>query len=286
MNEIILITGATGNTGAPLVNLLAAKGAKVRAAVHSKAKAQFPANVEVVEMHLENSASVEAAFQGAAKAYFVSPFVDNMVALAKPVVAAAKKAGVKHLVRLSAAGAEAPNPITIGRWQREIEVMVEQAGIPFTHLRPNFFMQNFSQNHAASIKQQGAFYTPQGEGKSSYIDVRDISAVAAAVLTSSGHEGKAYALTGGESLSNLEAAAIFSKVLGKPVAYVDVPEAAARQGMQQFQLPAWMIDVIMELNAIAKAGYTASISPVVEQITGKKPISFEQFVKDNLAAFK
>ncbi len=106
------------------------------------------------------------------------------------------------------------------------------------------------------------------------------------MLIESGHEGKRYELTGSESLSSAEIAELFSKALGRKISYVDIPEEKARETMAASGVPAWLVKVLSELNAIGKAGYLAAVKPDVEQILKRKPITFSKFIGDHLNSFK
>lgn len=285
MTNTILVTGATGNVGSQVVQQLIAAGITPRVAVRSLKKADTlkQAGAEPVEMDLDKPETVQPAFEGVDNVFLVSPFVPNMVQLAAILVEAAKKANLKQVVRLSALSQPGT---TLSKWHGDVEKMIEDSGIPFTFLRPNGFMQNFVNSMADTIKTQNAFYMPIGDGKVSLVDTRDLAAVAVAALTNTGHENKAYDITGSEALSNQQVAAIFSQVLGKTINYVNVPEDAARQGMQNAGIPDVIVNALLELYASYKAGQAATVSPVIEQVTGKKPISFEQFARDYAEAFK
>ena len=130
-----------------------------------------------------------------------------MVDLTSNLVSEAKNTRVKYIVKQSVMGADAEPGITPGRLHRQAEKIIEESGIPFTFLRPNFFMQNFVNFYSHSIKTQGAFYAPAGDAKISFVDVRDIAAVAVqSLITNDGkHKGKAYDITGGEALSYRQA---------------------------------------------------------------------------------
>lgn len=117
------------------------------------------------------------------------------------------------------------------------------------------------------------------------MDVRDIAAVAVKLLTEAGHEGKIYEITGPESLSYADIAAKLSRVLGKPVRYVDVPPDAARQSMLQAGMPAWNADAVTELYGAFAGGNFDHTTDTVERLTGRPPITFEQFARENAAAF-
>jgi uncharacterized protein YbjT (DUF2867 family) len=235
-----------------------------------------------------NPDTLASAFKGVDKLFLLTPFQSNMVDLTSNLVSEAKNARVKHIVKQSVMGADAEPGITPSRLHRQAEKIIEESGIPFTFLRPNFFMQNFVNFYSHSIKTQGAFSAPTGDAKVSFVDVRDIAAVAVqSLITSDGkHKGKAYDITGGEALSYGQAAEILSKEVGKKVNYVNVSDEDARKGMKDIGMDEWTINSLTELFEITRAGYASTISPVVEQVTGNKPVSFSQFAKDYAGAFK
>lgn len=286
MTSTILVTGSTGTVGKGVVEQLAAAGARVRAAVQatSKTEAITRAGAEPVVMNFNDADSIRAALDGVEKAFLLTPVVPNQPELSANFVQAAKAAGLKYIVKLSAIRAEAEPGITLSREHRQAEREIEDAGIPFTFLRPNFFMQNFL--GLDTIKSQGAFYDSSADAKASHIDARDISSVAAALLTKGGHENKAYELTGPEALSNDEVAEILSSVTGKTITYVPVSDDDVRQAMQAGGMPDWLVESLIELYQIKRAGETSAVSPAVEQITGKPAITFAQFTRDHVEAFK
>jgi uncharacterized protein YbjT (DUF2867 family) len=287
MSSPIFVSGATGNTGGEVAKQLIEKGMPVRAGIHSEQKATplKDLGAEVVSVDFQDTKSIVAALEGVEKAYSVSPLVPTMAELGLNFVKSAKQAGVKYMVRASGLGADSPQAITFGQWHREVEKAVENSGIAYTLIRPNSFMQNYITYASHTVKTQNAFYLPQGEGKISLIDVRDIAAAIVAALTESGHEGKAYDLTGPEAISNYQVAEILSKITGRTINYVDVPEDTARQNMKGMGMPEAIVEGLLELSAIIKAGYVSTISPAVEQVIGRKPISFERFANDFAEAF-
>ena len=279
MSNTILVTGATGNVGSQVVEQLIASGVTPRVAVRSinKAESLKKAGAEPVEMDLDRPETVQSALTGVDKVFLVSPFVPNMVELTAILIEAAKRANVQQIVKLSAL---AQPGIALSKWHEEMEKAITSSNIPFTFLRPNGFMQNFINAMAETIKSDNAFYLNAGDGKVSFVDTRDIASVAVAALITSGHEGQSYTITGAQALSHAETAAILSQVLGRTINYVDVPEDVVRQGMQGAGMPEPTVNALLELYASYKAGQAATVSPVVEQVTGKQPISFEQFAKD------
>jgi uncharacterized protein YbjT (DUF2867 family) len=212
-----------------------------------------------------------------------------MVDLTSNLVNEAKNAGVTYIVKQSVLGADAEPGITPSRLHRQAEKVIEESGIPFAFLRPNFFMQNFVTFYSSFIKTQGAFYVPAGDAKASFVDVRDIAAVAVQALSKNGtanHIRKAYDITGGEAISYGQAAEILSKEIGKKVNYVNISDEDARKGMKDMGADEWTINSMIELFGITRAGYLSEISPAVEQVTGNKPIPFSQFARDYAGAFK
>ena len=287
MATTILVTGATGTIGSQVVKHLAQKeGVTVRAGVRSPAEGQRlkSANVTVAEMDYEKPELMAAALKGVDKAFLLPPMGDNQVALASRFIDTAKAAGVKHIVKLSAFGCEIEPGIALGRAHRAVEKHIESSGIAWTFLRPNNFMQNFINFYGPD--KEGAIYLPWGNGACSFIDAGDVGAVAAAALTSEGHAGKAYTLTGAEALTIAQVASLLGEATGRTIRYVDVPEEAAKQAMLGMKMPATMVDGMMELHAIDKAGYAAAISPAVKDVTGKPPRSFRDFAKENAAKWK
>lgn len=283
---MILVTGATGSNGAELIKRLAAARVPVRAMVRNPAKAtelRLP-GVEIVEGDFEKPASLPAALKGIDRAFLLAPPVQDSDRLERAFIDAAKAAGVRHIVNLSAVGARPDAPHSFGRWHGKAEQYLKQSGLTYTILRPNFFMQNLL--GSAGMIKGGAIYMPTGQGKAPMVDVRDIAAVAAACLTEPGHENQIYEVTGPEPIGYADIAAVFTRVLGRPVGYVDVPLDAAAKSMVDAGMPPWLAGAINELNTEMKLGHFSSVSDVVERVGKKKPITIEQFIRENATAFQ
>ncbi len=288
MKETILVTGATGNVGSEVVKALSGEDIKVRAGVHSKIKGdRFKAfsNVEIVEIDFQKPESLKVALTGATRLVLITPFTIDQVTVAKQVIDIAKQTGIKQIIRLSAKGADAEPGIQLGRWHQEVEKYIEAAGIPFAFLRPGSFMQNFVNYHATTIKNENQFYMPLGHGKASYIDTRDIAAVTKTIVTNPISQNNIYELTGPEALTGQEVAQALSLATDRVITYVDIPEDAARAAMLQHHQPTWMVDALMELNALSKAGYTADITNTVEKVTFRAARTFADFSDDYAECF-
>src|ERR671933_469429 len=198
MAETILVTGATGTVGSEVVKqLLSAKGERKEEDVIIKAAARSANDsifrnlgVQAIELDYNKPDTLSAALRGVDKLSLLTPFQSNMVDITSNLVNEAKKAGVKYIVKQSVLGADAEPEITPSRLHRQAEKAIEEVGIPFTFLRPNFFMQNFVTFYSNFIKTQGAFYVPAGDAKASFVDVRDIAAVAVQALVGSRSSSK------------------------------------------------------------------------------------------------
>jgi uncharacterized protein YbjT (DUF2867 family) len=281
----ILVTGATGTVGAEVVRALAQKpGVTLRVASRgAKRTGEIPAGAEVVDFDWEDAAKVAAAVKGVDAVFLLTPFVDVAVSYAKTLVDAAKAAGVKKIVKLSAAGAES-EAIQLAKWHRAAERLVEGSGLAWVVLRPNFYMSNFVAYYPPD--KEGAIYLPTGAGKAAWVHPRDIGAVAAEALTRADWDGKALDITGPEALSVGDVAKILAEVSGRSVSHVDIPEESAKQAMVGMALPAWMIQGMLDLHGVIKNGWAAGTSSVVKDVTGRAPASFAVFARENAARFK
>ena len=188
------------------------------------------------------------------------------------------------MVKQSVPGAAPDAGLVFCRWHAQIEQYLAQSGLAHTLLRPSYFMQNFLMS-AQPVAEQGVLYGMTGEGRISYIDTRDIAAVAAQVLTSPGHQGTSYTLTGPEALSAAEVAERLSAAIGRQVRYVDVGPDAFRQALADAGLPGWLVDALIEGNTLLAAGHGATVTDEVARMTGRPPQTFAQFAADHRLAF-
>ena len=280
---VILVTGATGNIGRALVQRLSSAGARVIAGSPSgESVAGAPGRV----VRFDDPASLKTAFEGVERLFLLLPLVPGKVELARNAVDAAKAAGVRFLLRSSGAGADPQSPVAVARLQGEIDQLVIDSGIDHALVRPNSFMQNFIQFYGGMIKA-GTVYLSHADGRSSFIDVADIAAVDAAILQDpQAHVGNAYTVTGPQALSAREALDAIGAEIGRRIDYVPVPEEAAVASMKQMGMDDWTVGILSSLNQVIANGWAAEVSPAVQQITGRAPRSFAQFVSDNVAAWR
>jgi uncharacterized protein YbjT (DUF2867 family) len=205
------------------------------------------------------------------------------VELESSVIAQAAEADVKRLVKLSVWRASEEG-FTIARWHRACEKQVEASGISYTFLRPNGFMQNFVTYHGEALRTQSTFHLAAGPCKTSLIDVRDIAAVAVKVLGEPGHEGRAYDLSGPESLSYHQVANSLSVAAGRKISYVNVPVEALQGEMARQGYPGWLIDALVDLQRYENDGLATDVLGSVQQILGRRATSFDRFARDYAAA--
>ncbi|MDH4022125.1 MAG: SDR family oxidoreductase [Gammaproteobacteria bacterium] len=283
---MLLLTGVTGKTGGASAEALLRKGVPLRAIVRNADKAESlkSAGVELIVGDVADKGVLEKAMTRVGKALMIMPNGERQLELEKQFIDVAKRKGVKHLVKMSSMEAAADAKSPIPKIHYASEQYLQKSGLAWTLIKPNFFMQNFL-GSAGTIKEQGKFFLPMGKGKTVMVDTRDIGASVAAVMTGQGHESRKYELTGPEVLSFADAAERFSKVLGRKIEYVHVPMEAYRKTLARFLTNEWHLNAVCELFQEIADGQALSTTDSVQKLTGKPPISFEQFVRDHKAVF-
>ncbi|HYR49124.1 MAG TPA: SDR family oxidoreductase [Candidatus Eisenbacteria bacterium] len=285
---MILVTGATGLNGSEIVRRLSARGIPSRALVRSLEKAQALASlpqVEVVEGDMARPESLSAALRGVERAMLISSSDRAMLDVQSTFIDEARKAGVKHVVKLSGIIPELDSPFRFARMHAEIEKRLEASGLAYTHLRAGEFMPSYFRQ-VPSIVGRGILALPMADARIASIDIGDIAEVAVAVLTTSGHEGKIYPLTGPEALTMTDVAAKLSAATGKSIRYIDVPPEEARKARLAAGLPPYLAEGLDELFAERRKGKEAKVWPTIEEVFGWQPTSFETFVSRNAAIFR
>jgi uncharacterized protein YbjT (DUF2867 family) len=293
MAGTILVTGATGNVGNEVVKQLLnhTENIIIRAGGRSRENVKKVVNsdsVEYMQIDYYKPETIREAVKGVDSVFLVTPFQFDMVEFASSILRESRKNDIKFMVMLSSLlAADLKHENTVGRLHRQEEKIIEESEIPYTILRPNAFMQNFLNFFGHTIKTQNGFYLPAGDQKVSFIDTRDIAAVAVHELTRDGtqRENPIFHITGQEALSFSQAAGIISSELGRKVSYINTSEEDARIKMKDMGMGDWLSDAMVEQFRSVRAGYASQTTSLVEQITGRKPISFSQFVKDYAQAF-
>jgi len=274
----ILVLGATGHVGRPLVQALLAKGAAVKAASRSGRPVD---GAEGVVFDYADPATFGPAFDGVDRAFVLLPTGNVAITdLLLPVIAAAAARKVKVVLQ-SVLGADADDAIPY----RQVEIALEKSGTPFVILRPNWFADNFHTFWKPGL-DHGRIALPAGEGKSSFIDARDIAESAAAALTTDRFDGRAFNLTGPEALGYADAAKILAKVVGRPVDYEATDDAAFIAMLTGAGVPEVYARFLATIFQPVREGWTAAVTGDVETLTGHAPRSLATYAADHAAALK
>ncbi|WP_086852364.1 NAD(P)H-binding protein [Amycolatopsis kentuckyensis] len=278
---MIFVLGATGKVGRHLVPALLDAGAEVRALTRDPAKARIDPRAEVVRGDLDTS-DLPALLAGADRVFVLTQGhnTDREAAVAQ----AAAQVGVSHLVKLSTTGVHFGQKDAVSRAHAEAEQAVRAAGPAWTILRPGAFMDNrFA--WIGSIREENAVYVPETDPPSALVHVRDIAEVATLVLTTSGHEGATYELTGGEALTAEQQVAILSEAIGRPLKYVEETESAAKDRLiRTYGWPAKAIDGLFALKR-ESAPHERVVFDTVERLLGRPPLTFAAWARENASAY-
>jgi len=294
MNHLILITGATGTIGAPVVEGLRSAGVPVRVATRHPVSASAlevdsdrpdTALVETVRFDFTDPDTWAAAFDGVKTAFIVRPpQVSNVGRDMIPALEAARDAGVQHMVLLSLQGVEATPFVP----HAKLEEWIRESGLHWTFVRPSFFMENLSGVHAADVRDRDRIVVPAGRGRTSFVAAADVAAVAVAALTHPGaHQDVAWTPTGSEALTYDEVADALSAALGRTITY-------ARPGVWRYAaharrvlgLPWAMVGVTTALYTVARLGKAAGLTDDVREVTGVAPITVKQWAAEHADVWK
>jgi uncharacterized protein YbjT (DUF2867 family) len=276
MSGSILVLGATGTVGRLLVPELLARGERVRAASRA---GRDVAGAPGVAFDYEDVASVDGAFADADRVWALVPAGQlDSPRLLRPVVEAAARRGAK-VVMMTAMGADADETTPYRRAER----MLEASGAPWAVLRPNWFMDNFGTYWIEGIRR-GEIALPAGEGRTSFIDARDIALAAAGALTSAVGDGQAWNLSGPEALTYAEAAAILSEATGRPIAYRATDDASFVAMMTGAGMPADYAGFLAAILGAVRAGHAAEVTDAVERLAGRPPRDLRTFARDHASA--
>ena len=284
----VLVTGAPGNVGTPLVAELAAAGAPVRVAAvdPDRAEASFRdtgGGLEVVRFDFTDPGTWSTAFAGVERMFLLRPPQLSRVRRdLLPALDAAAACGVGHVVFLSIQGADRNRLVP----HRAVEDYLRASPMAWTFVRAAYFMENLSTTHAPEIRQRGEIWVPAGGGRTAFVAARDVAAVAARTLLEAGHEGAAYTPTGPAALTYRQCAEVLTEVLGRPVRYRDPGPLAYWRRMRARGMPAGMVAVTLGIYTMARLGLAAGLTDDVRALTGRAPLDFRSFACDHAAAWR
>jgi len=289
---MIIVIGATGQTGAALVAGLRARGLRFKALAHSqdsyeRLKAE---KIEAVLADEAQAGSLTVAMDGAERMFLLTPSTPGQAEVEARLVEAAKQAGVRHVVKQSVLGVDDVTgsfpSVSLLKGHGDSEKFIRQSGIGYTFLRPNAFMQNLGNMSAAQIKTQSLIANSVGEGRVSYIDMRDIAAVAVEALSDDKHIGQVYELTGPQSLTYAEIAKMLTKVVNRTVSYKPMSDEDYRAALLGAGLPAARAEGLSALYRSYREGKAAQVTDVIERVTGQPARCFEDYLAENKARFE
>jgi len=278
MENKILVTGATGNIGKEVINLLKAKNANFAAGTTSGETIE---GVETIKLDFADKASLEKAMQGITTLFLLLPSHPEAVKWGKTTIDTAKANGVNHIVRSSGSFADINSELLIEKLLATTDKDLKESGVNYTITAPSSFMQNFITTLASDYKA-GTIYQAADDAKIAWTDVRDIAAVNVEVLLNPGkYLNQTLIITGSESLNYEGAINQMNEVLGKETKYVAIPNEAASKSMADMHFPQFVIDLLISLNDSIKQGHFVEITDTIEKVLGRKPITFKQFIADN-----
>jgi uncharacterized protein YbjT (DUF2867 family) len=279
-----LITGATGEIGSKVVEYLLRRSERPGVFVRDaeKVRARFGDRVDIFVGDLADSASLSAALKGVEKLFLVNSgprIPERDEAAAK----AAKAAGVRHLVKLSSL--DVRQGLAIGAWHEQGEAAIRLSGIPFTFVQPAGFMANLLA-WARSIKTEGVVRSSTGDGRRGFIHSDDIAAVATEALTSRKYEGESLAITGPDAVTFAEVTGKIGAAIGKPLAFQPISDEEARRRYAATGAPTEETEAHVALWRAIREGRLATLTDNVERILGRKPIGLDQWIQENVVAFR
>jgi len=273
-----LIVGASGTVGTDLASRLAAAGHTLRLAT-----SRAPTAPDQVQLDLVTHRGLAQAFEGVDRAFLLAPPGHvNQDELLGPLVEQARARNLDKVVLMTAMGANADPSAPL----RRVELQLEASGVPFNVIRPNWFMQNFHTFWLAGIRDQGSVFLPTGRAKGSFIDARDIAAVAAALLDGHARDGADFDLTGAEALDHDQVAAILSRAADRPITYQDITPETMLAGLLGAGLPRPYAEFLNVILGHFKAGYAERTTDAVQRLTGRAPITFERYAADHRAHWR
>ena len=283
---MILVTGATGTVGSQVVRALIERGQELRVLARDpeRARGLFGDAVELAPGDFADPPSIRAALAGVTELFLSCADDPRRVGWESDTIDAAVTAGVSRIVKLSSLVAEPGAPVAFWDWHGRVEQHLREAEVNAVFLRSSFFMSNLL-SAAEQVAREGRLYAPAGKARIAMIDPRDVGEAAATVLTESGHDGKTLVLTGPEALTYAQVAGELSAATGRDIAFIDVPDEDAKQGMVQVGLPIFVAEQIVRIHAMARQGVAEQCTPTVEALIGTAPRPFARFARDHAHEF-
>jgi uncharacterized protein YbjT (DUF2867 family) len=276
MTTTILVTGSTGTIGKEVVRALLSRGFAVRLGLRDPSRA-VPRGATAVRLDWADATSFEGALAGVDRVFLLTPFIEDFETPARAFVAAAARAGVTFLVKLSAAAVAEDAPFSAARQHAHLEKAVTTSGSSWALLRPTFFMDNVFTFQREVVVASNEFHGASGGQPVAYVSSRDVGEVAAAVLADpTRHSGRTYELTGAP-LRDAEVAAALSLAAGRPIRYVDHTVEEHRASLVASGAPGWVVEAMNALEGVKRQGWASTPSSAVAELLGRPPETFTDF---------
>jgi len=272
----VAVTGAAGTVGRPLVRDLVARGHRPRVILRPGSPEPPPPGTEAVHVDLADPAALATHLAGVERLFLLTPLVPRQDLLQIGIVEAARRAGVQHVVKISALNASPDAPTMIQHQHGVVEEALRAAEMTSTSLRPNAFMQNARQ-WRAEVAARGAVVMPCGDARVSVVDARDVAEAAAVMLTTPEPGDAVHELTGPEALTYTEMARELSAALGRPVRHLDPSPEDLERTMLAGGAPSWLVRARLELYGTYRRGQAARVTTAVRDLTGREPRHFATF---------
>ena len=284
---MILVTGATSAVGKAVIKELLARKVLVRAFLRkpvdaAKLQAQ---GVEAFLGDMTKQASVAQALQGIESVYLITPVAEYLLETEGLWAQEGKKAGIRHLIKQSEIGADPQSLSPLLQYHGRAEDAIRTSGVPYTILRTLYFMQNFAPLYAHSIITRGMIYAPLADARMSYVDARDVGTVGVRLLTKEGHQYQEYEVTGPEAITCTQLAEIFSSLLHTPVHYATISDEETEKALLGRYSP-WRARAVVTLLQFYRQGGGNLVTPVVDEVTGRKPCTAAAFISEHLQSFQ
>lgn len=283
------MTGAASTTGRMVIEKLKQKGANFVAGVTNSTQARKMSDqgISAIEINFADKKTLVKAMKQSAVVLLAIPLIECMVDWTKNAIDAALDAGVQYLICHSLMGANIHSSYLMMKTRGVIDQFVKESGMRYTIVRPCTLMQKFATYYAGSIRDDAAFQLPQGYGRTSYVDARDVASVAAQILVEpEKHKYSEYDVTGDAALSNSDVAGILSAVTGTRIRYVPIEDRQAMKKMRKMGMSEWLTAMTMSSHNYVKDGRAATITRTVKELTGAYPITMEQFAREHAHVWK
>jgi uncharacterized protein YbjT (DUF2867 family) len=285
MTKTVLVTGATGNIGLCLVPILASQSeCAVSAMTRDPEKSAdiFSQSVQLVGGGFEDPASLDAAMEQVDTVIMIAPPGPDCVQQNIAVIDAAKRSGVRKIVRISAIKAAPDGRTENTRLHGECDRLLQESGLTYTILRPNYFMQNIMMS-LQSINADSCFYAGMGEGRLAMIDVRDVAECAATAATSDQFDNENLEISGPQSIGFSDVASALSEVANRQVTYVAVSPDDVKASLLQMGFSEWMANLLREYSEAYGDGWGDLVTDNVDRLTGQPARSFRQCAEECIA---